>query len=109
MPITQVKTSNITIDDTGSPEPITTTIKCRKVVIRPQDGASSYKFRSPLATSDPVTKAAGIEQVIERPSPGQYQVGDYGDPGYFAIGTIVGYAETLSGTGSKTFDMEEYL
>lgn len=109
MPITQIKTSNFTVDDSGAPEPITTTIKCRRIVVKPADGASSYKFRSPLATSDAITRQAGTETVITRPAPGQYQQGLYGDPGYYDSDMTVGYLETLSGEGAKTFEMEEYL
>lgn len=102
-----IKTSTFTTDAIGSPEPVTTTIRCRKIVIAPADGASDYVFRAPNASSTAITKFAGASTVIERPSPGQYQVGSYGDTGYYEAGETVAYVESVSGT--ITISMEESL
>ena len=107
-PLWCVKTTNFTVDDAGAPEPITATIRCREIRVAPADGSSSYKYRAPLATSDPANKYSGIETRITRPSPGQYNTGYYGDPGHFEVGDIAGYLETFAGVGAKTFQMEEF-
>lgn len=103
------KTSTFTVDDTGDPEPITVTIECRKIIVGPVDGSSTYNFRAPMKSSSANRRTSGKETVIERPSPGQYQVGSYGDPGNYKPGDVVGFLETVSGVGSKTFQMQEYL
>lgn len=107
--VVTVKTSTFTVDDSGNPEPITCTIACRKIRVSPQDGASSYWFRAPGSSNAAVKKFTGETTIIERPSPGQYQQGSYGDPGLYQIGDVVGYLETVSGLGAKTFQMEEML
>lgn len=69
------KTSTFTVDDAGQPEPITVTIRCRKIRVGPQDGASNYLFRAPNASSTAVKKYSGEVTEIVRPSPGQYAQG----------------------------------
>lgn len=102
------KTTTFVADDSGDPEPVTATIRCRRVKVEPVDGSSTFKSRGPLASSTAVTQFSGMALILERPSPGQYQQTDYGDPGFYEVGDIIAYIETPSGIGAKTFQMQEF-
>lgn len=103
-----LKTSTFTADDAGDPESVTATIRCRRVIIQPQNGSSNWKYRAPNASSTAVSKFSGKALEIIRPSPGQYQQTDLGDPGFYEIGDVICYVETFSGVGALTFQMEEF-
>ena len=106
--VTTVKTITFSVDDVSA-NPYTVITKCRKIRIGPADGASTYDYRAPTSTDSAVRKFSGEVTIFERPSPGQYQVGDYGDPGHYKPGDVPGYFTLLAGLGTKTFQAEEFL
>lgn len=72
--------------------------RCTRVVVEPADGSSSYLFRAPAIASTPISKTNGRSVEIRARFLGA-----------FGPGEIIGYVETASGLGAKTFNQEEHL
>ena len=90
------KTFTFTVDNVGSPEPVTVQTPCRRVIIREQGAAATtdYFVRQPTSTSAQVRKVGGESTLFEA-TPGNL----------FQTGQVIGYVETV--TGSVTFSQEE--
>jgi hypothetical protein len=85
------KTSTFVVDEAITR--IVCTVDCRKISVWPQDGSSDYFERAPDSNSTQVKHFAGEALHFEF---GLYKAGD-----------TVGWAQTVSGAGSKTFHMVE--
>ncbi len=89
-------TDTMTLDDIGGADAISVPVACRRMTIRQDPAAATqvaYNVRAPASSNAAFQKYPAESTVFEDPNPNTV----------LQAGQIVGYGETVAGSGAATF------